>query len=400
VSSFTSFSNYQATNLGKEDANSLNADPLFVDLGAFPPNAYTTQGSQTVAAGSKSLSCSDGWCDPDGSSPKSIYGSTDFLGNPRTHGSKIDIGAYENTGDSLENSLAVNLSSAESSLNGGQSTTLTVTVTAIPGGGGAPSGTVSIMRGKTLLETARLMPTGVNTTAATLPLSASQLANGENRLTAVYSGNSIAPCCSPSQLPGGTQTPVPWYPSATSAAITETSTAAAAPKPTFSPETGIYPSVQTVTNSDTAKGATIDYTINGKKPSTGSTLYSGPITVSATETVKAIASVNGYSTSAVRSEIYTLQLPQAITFTPPSPVTYGVSPIKLSATGSASGKPVTFNYVSGPGTLSGLHNSILTVTGPGAIQVVANQTGDSSYAAAKAVTARIVVKPAGSGNSQ
>jgi hypothetical protein len=394
VSSFTSFSNYQATNLGKEDTNSLNADPLFVDLGAFPPNAYTTQGSKTVAAGGKSLSCSDGWCDPDGSSPNSIYGSTDFLGNPRTHGSKIDIGAYENTGDSLENSLAVNLSSAESSLNGGQSTTLTVTVTAIPGGGGAPSGTVSIMSGKTLLETARLMPTGVNTTAATLPLSASQLANGDNTLTAVYSGNSIAPCCSPSQLPGGTQTPVPWYPSATSAAITETSTAAAAPKPTFSPETGNYSSVQTVTISDTARGAAIYYTINGKKPSTGSTLYSGPITVSATETVKAIASVNGYSTSTVRSAIYTLRLPQVITFTPPSPVSYGVSPITLSATGGASGKPVTFTYVSGPGTLSGPHNSILTMTGPGTIQVVANQAGDSSYAAAKEVTARIVVKPA------
>ena len=77
----------------------------------------------------------------------------------------------------------------------GQSTTLTVTVTAIPGGGGAPSGTVNFMLGSTLLETATLLPTGANSTAATLPLSASQLAAGANTLTAVYSGNSIAPCC-------------------------------------------------------------------------------------------------------------------------------------------------------------------------------------------------------------
>jgi hypothetical protein len=215
LSPYANFSNWQASS--EEDANSLNADPQFVNMGDAPPNLDTFPSSPAVAAGSTSLSCSVGWCDPNGSSPTSIYGSTDFLGNPRTNGSKIDIGAYQNTGDQLDNSLTVDLSSAESALIEGQSTTLTVTVTAIPGGGGAPSGTVSIMSGGALLETATLMPTGVNTTAATLPLSASQLAQGDNTLTAVYSGNSIKPCCTPSEPPGGTQTPVPWYPSATSA---------------------------------------------------------------------------------------------------------------------------------------------------------------------------------------
>jgi hypothetical protein len=214
LSPYANFSNWQASS--EEDANSLNADPQFVNMGDTPPNLDTFPSSPAVAAGSTSLSCSVGWCDPNGSSPTSIYGNTDFLGNPRTNGSKIDIGAYQNTGDLLDNSLTVDLSSAESALIEGQSTTLTVTVTAIPGGGGAPSGTVSIMSGGTLLETATLMPTGVNTTAATLPLSASQLAQGNNTLTAVYSGNSIKPCCTPSEPPGGTQTPVPWYPSATS----------------------------------------------------------------------------------------------------------------------------------------------------------------------------------------
>ena len=228
VSNFKSFANYQANNLGKEDADSVHDRPQFVDLGASPPNAYTSPDSRTVDAGSTHLSCGVGWCDPNGDSPGSIYGSTDFLGHPRTDGKKIDIGAYENTGDPLENSLTVDLSSADSSLKAGQSTTLTVTVTAIPGGGGAPSGTVSIMHGKTLLETATLMPTGVNTTAITLPLSAAQLAHGENKLTAVYSGNSIAPCCTPSEPPGGSQKPVRWYPGATSEAITETATTTAA----------------------------------------------------------------------------------------------------------------------------------------------------------------------------
>ncbi len=224
VSNYKSFLNYQATSLGKEDADSLHVRPRFVDLEASPPNASTTPESPAVAGGGNRLSCNVGWCDPNGDSPTSIYGSTDFLGNPRKNDSKIDIGAYENTGDPLENSLMVKLTSAKSSLSEGQSTTLTVKVTAIPGGGGAPSGTVSILRGKTVVETATLLPAGVNTTVATLPLAASQLAVGDNKLTAVYSGNSIAPCCTASEPPGGTQSTVPWYSQATSEAIIETAT--------------------------------------------------------------------------------------------------------------------------------------------------------------------------------
>jgi hypothetical protein len=89
---------------------------------------------------------------------------------------------------------------------------------------------------------------------------------------------------------------------------------------------------------------------------------------------------------------------QAISFTAPtSPVTYGVAPITLSATGGASGNPVTFSIVSGPGTLSGANNSILTVTGAGTIVVAANQAGTSgalNYSAAAQVTQSIVVNKA------
>src|ERR1019366_10571073 len=136
IGTFTSFANYQATNIGGEDANSVNTDPLFVNFADTPPNVGTTPGSPAISAGSTSLSCSIGWCDPNGSSPTSIYGSTDFLGNPRTNGSSIDIGAYQNTGNAISNSLTVNLSAGTSTLSPGQSTTLAVTVTAIPGVGG------------------------------------------------------------------------------------------------------------------------------------------------------------------------------------------------------------------------------------------------------------------------
>jgi hypothetical protein len=233
VNSYTSFSNWQTSS--GEDANSMNADPSFVNLGDMPPNFDTLPSSPAVGAGSTSLSCSAGWCDPNGSSPNSIYGSTDFLGNPRQrrhrHGgsdflgnfpreSDIDIGAYENTGVAVANSLTVNLASRKYTLRPGEATTLTVTVSAIPGGGGVPSGTVNYMLGSIVLATQTLMPTSATTSAASMPLRASQLAPGANTLTAVYSGNSIAPCCSASGSGAGVSgPPVTVYESSASAPI-------------------------------------------------------------------------------------------------------------------------------------------------------------------------------------
>ncbi|HEY6303291.1 MAG TPA: hypothetical protein VIX14_09515 [Terriglobales bacterium] len=214
VSSYTSFANWQTAS--GEDANSLNADPLFVNLRAAPPNFDTIPSSPAIAAGSTSLPCSVGWCDPDGSSPDSIYGSTDFIGNPRITGSSIDIGAYQNTGAAKYNSLIVKLTADSHTLRPGEATTLKVAVSANPGGGGVPSGTVDFMLGATLLAKRTLMPTSATESTASLPLSASQIRLGANTLTAVYSGNSIAPCC-PVSGPS-----VPVYGSATSAPITVT----------------------------------------------------------------------------------------------------------------------------------------------------------------------------------
>ena len=89
----------------------------------------------------------------------------------------------------------------------------------------------------------------------------------------------------------------------------------------------------------------------------------------------------------------TTQNSQSISFSPPSSVTYGVTPITLSATGGASNNPVTFSIVSGPGALSGPNDSILTVTGAGTIVVSALQAGNANYAPAQ-TTADIVVSMA------
>jgi hypothetical protein len=214
VNSYESFAKWQS--ISGEDANSQNTNPLFVNLEGTPPDFTTIPSSPTVGAGSARLPCSVGWCDPDGNSPDSIYGRTDFLGNPRTHGSKIDIGAFENTGVEIANSLTVNLTSKNYILQPGQATTLTVMVSATPGGGGVPSGTVEIKRGSHLLGRQTLIPISARESVATLPLRASQLEPGANKLTAVYSGNAIAPCC-PVSGP-----PVTVYGSSTAPPITVT----------------------------------------------------------------------------------------------------------------------------------------------------------------------------------
>jgi sugar lactone lactonase YvrE len=96
-------------------------------------------------------------------------------------------------------------------------------------------------------------------------------------------------------------------------------------------------------------------------------------------------------TSAIASETVNNITSQAISFSPSTPVSYGVAPITLSATGGASGNPVTFSHVSGPGILSGTNNTLLTVTGAGTIVIAANQAGNTNYSAATQVTANILV---------
>ncbi|HEY1986528.1 MAG TPA: chitobiase/beta-hexosaminidase C-terminal domain-containing protein [Terracidiphilus sp.] len=100
--------------------------------------------------------------------------------------------------------------------------------------------------------------------------------------------------------------------------------------PTFSVQGGTYSAAQTVTISDATPGATIYFTTNGAAPTASSSVYTAPVTVSATETLKAIATASGFAPSAVASASYVINLP-------PADFSFGVSPASLTMTGGQSG---------------------------------------------------------------
>jgi len=78
------------------------------------------------------------------------------------------------------------------------------------------------------------------------------------------------------------------------------------PTPTFTPAAGNFSSAQQVTISTTWSGSTIYYTTDGSTPTTASTRYSGPVTVSSSTTLKTIATAPNLANSAVATAVYTI----------------------------------------------------------------------------------------------
>ena len=77
--------------------------------------------------------------------------------------------------------------------------------------------------------------------------------------------------------------------------------------PYFTPVGGTYSTDQSVSIATNTAGATIHYTQDGSPPTTSSPVYSVPLTVSSTQTIKALAVKSGDTDSAVTEETYTMQ---------------------------------------------------------------------------------------------
>ena len=91
--------------------------------------------------------------------------------------------------------------------------------------------------------------------------------------------------------------------------------------PTFTPPEGIYYPTQNVTINCATAGATIHYTTDGTTPTTSSPVFSTPISVSATTTIKALAVNTGMINSEVATAVYTIVTSPTV---PPGLVISGV----------------------------------------------------------------------------
>jgi hypothetical protein len=157
------------------------------------------------------------------------------------------------------------------------------------------------------------------------------------------------------------------------------------PAPTFTPVAGTYTSVQSVALSDTTAGAAIYFTTDGSTPTANSTKYTAPISVSASETIKALAVASGFFNSDVASAAYTINLAAAATpaFSPAAGTFTTAQSVSISDATSGATIYYTTNNTT-PTTSSTKYTSAVPVSGTTTIQAIAVASGFSSSAVAQA----------------
>ncbi|HTB81244.1 MAG TPA: chitobiase/beta-hexosaminidase C-terminal domain-containing protein, partial [Opitutaceae bacterium] len=150
--------------------------------------------------------------------------------------------------------------------------------------------------------------------------------------------------------------------------------------PTFSPAAGTYTSAQSVTISTSTGGASIRYTTDGSTPSeTAGTLYSGPIGISSTTTLKAIAYESGFTDSPVTSGTYTLNITVSQAAAPsfnPAAGTYA-SAQNVAITTSTGGASIRYTTDGSAPTESHgtVYSSPVSISSDTTLQAIAYESG-------------------------
>lgn len=152
--------------------------------------------------------------------------------------------------------------------------------------------------------------------------------------------------------------------------------------PTFSPAPGAY--TQPVTISTTTSGATIRYTTDGSTPTeTNGTVYSGPVTLTQTTTLKAIAYAAGMTDSGIASGTYTVSSGTvAIPTFNPLPGTY-TQPVSITTTTPGATIRYTTDGTTPSETNGNIYSGPVSLAATTTIKAIAYESGyvDSAVAA-------------------
>ena len=259
----------------------------------------------------------------------------------------LDINFTANTSTTL-------MSSANPSQYGQQ---VAITATVSNGGAAAtPTGSVTFFDGGSPIDTVALDQNGQAT------FTTSTLSVGPHSITASYEGDDAS---APS----------------TSSALSQVVNKAdqTITFPAIAPFTWVGGSA--TLNATASSGLTVTYSVlSGPCSVTGDTLTAtaaGSCVVAADQ-----AGDSNYNAAPQTTATATAnKADQAITFGALSDKTYGDAPFTVSATGGASGNPVTF-VAAGSCTSGGTNGSTITINGAGPCTVTASQAGDSNYNAA------------------
>ena len=174
------------------------------------------------------------------------------------------------------------------------------------------------------------------------------------------------------KAPGGSQEVIPGsYLSPYNGGITAVSA------PGFSPAAGTYTSAQTVTISSATSGASIRYTTDGSTPTaTTGTVYSTPITLSSTTTLKAIAYKSGMTDSSVTTGAYTINTTVAAPGFSPAAGTYtSAQTVTISSATSGASIRYTTDGSTPTATTGTVYSAPITISSTTTLKAIAYKSG-------------------------
>jgi hypothetical protein len=379
VTGLSSGTNYTFTVKAKDASNNI-ASGTSVSTTTVPADV-TNLTTASVTTTSLTLN----WTASTGATSYDIYNGATLLGNTTSATYNVTgltaatqytfkVVAKNSSGSSTGVTTTVTTASASDTTPPNDVTNLaagTATINSIP-----ISWTLSSSNDVANYEVAYSSNGGTSYTVASNAVNASSTSYTINGLTAgtTYTIRVVAIDTSSNRSTGATIT------KATAASVSYTLSA--------TPNAGTYNATQNVTLSTSPTGATLYYTTDGSTPTTSSSVYSTPIAVSSTTTIKFFAKDSVGNQSGVSTATYTIDTVAPSVSVSPAAGTYG-STQSVTLTGSDnSGTTPTIYYTtdgSTPATSSTVYSGAITVSATTTIKYLAvdgagNQTtGSATY---------------------